>query len=375
MARILIVECLSVLMLGCSTGVDNSPSADTAHSLRELGPIWIAPERLATLPMTGRPWEKLKRVADRDLGQPNLAGFTANGDVKTLAVGLVYARTGDEQYRRKAAVAIMSAVGSEHTGLLKGPGSQQGALAVSLARNLVSYVIAADLIRLSDYDPEMDRRFRTWIESLRHEEWPDRSLVLNDEKHANNHGRMAGAARAAIAVYLGDLEDLGRTAQVFKGLLGDAESYAGFRYRRDPSWHADPQRPLGVNPAGTMIDEFAVGGMLPEEMRRGCPFQVPPCPTHYPWEALQGIVVEAVILSNQGYDVWNWSDQAIFRAMKLLERLHTSYPDDLWWATGDDTWVPWVVNFFYGTSFPTLPPKMGKNMGWTDWTHGSPPTP
>lgn len=336
------------------------------------GPMWVSPERLALLPMAGRAWAAVKKAADGDLGQPNLAGYTSNHDVKTLAVGLVYARTGDDLYRHKAAAAIMSAIGTEHTGLQEGRGSQQGALAVTTGRNLASYVIAANLIRMEDYDPEMDRTFRTWIGSLRHEQWSDNSLIFNDERRANNHGHMAGASRAAIAVYLGDMDDLRRTVRVFKGFLGDRESYTGFLFKRDTSWQADPFAPVGINPAGAMLNGFSVDGAQPEEMRRGCPFRIPPCRTQYPWEGLQGIMVEAVILANQGYDVWNWSDQAILRAVKFLEQLDTRYPDDGWWAAGDDNWVPWVVNFVYGTDFPTAKARPGKNMGWTDWTHSSP---
>ena len=39
-------------------------------------------------------------------------------------------------------------------------------------------------------------------------------------------------------------------------------------------------------------------------------------------------------------------------------------------AEGDDNWLPWVVNYYGGTDFPTdSPTQAGKNMGYTDWTH------
>ena len=38
---------------------------------------------------------------------------------------------------------------------------------------------------------------------------------------------------------------------------------------------------------------------------------------------------------------------------------------------GDDTWQPHIVNYYYGTDFPApTPSRPGKNVGWTDWTHG-----
>jgi hypothetical protein len=46
-----------------------------------------------------------------------------------------------------------------------------------------------------------------------------------------------------------------------------------------------------------------------------------------------------------------------------------SLAPDGWWASGDDTWVPWVINRIYGTSFQTDPANIGKCMAWTDWTH------
>jgi hypothetical protein len=39
-------------------------------------------------------------------------------------------------------------------------------------------------------------------------------------------------------------------------------------------------------------------------------------------------------------------------------------------ATGDDTWLPHVVNRAYGTIFPApIPARPGKAIGFSDWTH------
>lgn len=331
--------------------------------------VWISPEELSALPMEGRAWERLEAAADGELEEANMAGYTANHDVETLAVALVYARTGEEAYREKAAQAIRATIGTEHSGLRNGPGSEQGALADIVGRNLVSYVIAADLIDLAGYDRQLDAEFRSWIEGLLHEEWPDGSLVSEDETRANNHGRVAGASRAAVAAYVDDREEVARTAMVFKGFLGDREIYTGFDFDRDLSWQADADRPVGINPHGAVKEGFVIDGALPEEMRRGCSFQDPPCPTSYPWGSLQGIAVEANILYRQGYDVWNWEDQAILRSVQFLHDLQQTYEDQPWWAEGDDTWVPWLINDAYDTDFPTEEANIGKNMGWTDWTH------
>ena len=233
--------------------------------------------------------------------------------------------------------------------------------------------IRDSLINLAQYDAQLDAEFRTWIERLVRVEWADGSVIAEDERRANNHGRMAGASRVAVAVYLGDEEEITAAAQVFRGLLGDREAYDGFKFNRGLSWQADPTQPVGINPMGASKQGLVIDGALTEEMRRGCDFHIPPCHTGYPWEALQGIVVEANILYRQGYDVWNWEDQAILRAVQFLDRLQQLYPHQTWWAERDDNWVPWLINAVYGTHFPTAEPRnMGKNMGWTDWTHGPP---
>lgn len=319
--------------------------------------------------MGGSAWNRLKEAADRELEGANIASPDSDHDVNTLAVALVYARSGDAHYGQKAAEAIRSAMGTEYTGRRNGPGSPQGALAVSIGRNLVSYVIAADLIELGAYDAQLEMEFRAWIDGLRYEEWEDGSLVYIDEIQANRDGRIAGASRAAVAAYLGDESELARAAQVYKGFLGDRDTYWGFRFSNDLSWQEDPLQPVGINPMGAARGESRIDGALPEEMQRGCSLRSSPCPTSAPWLSLQGIVVEAMILYRQGYDVWNWEDQAILRAVQFLYDLHVTYPEAGWWAKGDDRWVVWLINSVYGTDFPVQAARIGKNMGWTDWTH------
>ena len=65
------------------------------------------------------------------------------------------------------------------------------------------------------------------------------------------------------------------------------------------------------------------------------------------------------------FDVFAASDRALYRAVRWLHE-QDGFP-----AEGDDTWVPHLVNHFYGTSFPApVPSRPGKNMGFTDFTHG-----
>jgi hypothetical protein len=339
--------------------------------------IWISPEELMRLPTSGPAWERLKAAADEPLGEANIANQDSNHDVRTLAVALVYARTGEESYRARAADAIESAIGTE-----------DGGRTLALGRNLLSYVIAADLIDLRAFDPARGATFRAWLTAVRREPFGrgpgPGTLVSTAESSMSNWGGMAGASRVAVAAYLNDETGLARAAKVMKGWLGDRTAYPGipgsvfgpsdigrgFRAggaEDDLSWQADPERPRGVNPEGASKEGHSIDGALPDDMRRGGPFQWPPVYTQYPREALSGFVALAEILHRQGYDVYAWEDQALLRAARFLFELEQQFPDEEWWELGVP--VYWIINDRYGTSLPVGPNTVQRNVGWTDWTH------
>lgn len=321
--------------------------------------LWISRAEIAKLPRRGPAWRRLLKAAKSDIGRGDVADQNSTHDVETLAVALVFARTRDERYREKAVDALMSAIGTEN-----------GARALAVGRNVAAYVIAADLVNLRGYDPPAYRRFADWLRRLRTETFRGRTLAATHEIRPNNWGTMAGASRIAIDVYLGDAKDLARAATVFRGWLGDRAAYHGFLFGRDDTWQLDPSNPVAVQPAGATLGGLSVDGALSADMRRGGKFRIPPKRTEYPWGALAGALVQAQLLSRQGYDAWQWSDQALRRAVDFLYRLDEAYGG--WWARGDDAWEPWLVNAVYGTSYPTEPVLLpGKNMGWTDWMYGN----
>ena len=313
--------------------------------------IWISAEELARLPMSGAAWDNLKSAADQELDDPDISDLNDSTDVYVLAKALVYARTGQMQYRQETINTIQEVMGTE-----------EGSETLALGRNLVSYIIAADLINLPEAAPSLNEQFRTWLRRLLTEKMDDgRSLQETHETRPNNWGTHAGASRAAISIYLGDTAELEQTALVFRGWLGDRSAYRGFEYGR-LDWQADPENPVGVNPPGAVKEGHEVGGALPEEMRRGGRFRWPPRRTSYAWEGLQGALVLAEILSRAGYSAWDWEEQALLRAVEFLYALD-------WPAEGDDLWQVWLINQAYDADFPALTPERpGKNMGWTDWT-------
>ena len=321
-----------------------SPEAAVANA------IWISADEIALLPTSGTAWKRLLSDANRTTATPNVSDEKEDADVLTFAKALVGVRLNSESYLAQVRSNVMAAIGTESDGRT-----------LALGRNLASYVIAADLAKLSPAD---DLRFRTWLRTTLSEELHGDTLRSTQELRPNNWGTMAGASRAAVAVYLGDTAELFRVAKVFKGWLGNRDSYAGFQYG-DTSWQANPQAPVGINPVGAIKEGHSIDGALPEEMRRGGPFAWPPVKTNYPWGALQGAVVEAEILYRAGYNAWQWQNRAILRAVNFLYSLG-------WLPTNDDQWIIPLINARYGTSFAVnLSASPGKIMGWTAWTHQS----
>ncbi len=311
--------------------------------------IWISNQEISSLPMSGSAWQNLLSWASQSTRNPNISDQNDPTNVRVLAKALVYARTGRERFREDVINACASCMGTE-----------RGARTLAVARELGAYVIAADLVGLP---PDIDKKFQHWLRSLLTMTLKGRTLQSTQEDRPNNWGTHAGATRAAIARYLGDAVELEKTALIFKGYLGDRETYAGFSYG-DLSWQADPARPVGINPKGSSRAGESIDGVMPDDMRRGGQFRFPPNKTGYPWEGLQGAVVLSEILYRAGYDVWEWEDRALLRAVVFLYSIG-------WSAEGDDTWTPWLINCRYGTDFPTFTPtRPGKNVGFTDWTHG-----
>lgn len=311
--------------------------------------IWISPAELAALPTSGPAWDRLNRWAARSIVSPDLSDQNDPDNVITLAKALVSARTGNQPYRSEVVEAISRVMGTEAGGLTLAPG-----------RELIAYVVAADLVGLP---ADLDQRFRVFLVQVRTEVLSGRTLISTHEDRPNNWGTHAGASRAAVARYLGDQADLARAAQVFKGYLGDRSSYAGFRYG-DLSWQANPAHPVGINPLGATREGHSIDGVLPDDQRRSGGFTWPPPKENYVWEGLQGALVQAVILHRAGYDVWNWQDRALLRAVQWLH-MQANFP-----PMGDDTWQLPLVDFYYGSSFWTgAPTTPGKNVGFTDWTH------
>lgn len=324
--------------------------------------IWMDPEKVASLPREGPAWRNLQEQAESPCPPPNLSDRDSTANTCVMAKALVYARTGRADVRAGVVDALAHLAASD--------GYRGRALA--LGRNLAAYALAADLVGIPEDFPALDALLRNRFRELREVETPGAASDLVDchERRPNNWGTHCGASRAAVAAYLGDRQEMRRVARVFRGWLGDRSSYAGFTFggpygERDHSWECDPERPVGINPKGCTRQGHNIDGVLPDDQRRGGPFTWPPPRERYVWEALQGALVQAVILHRAGYDPFEWEDRALLRAVRWLHE-EADFPADR-----GNTWQPHVINHHYGTSFPApTPSRPGKNVGWTDWTHG-----
>jgi len=313
--------------------------------------IWVSPEELSALPMSGAAWENLRKYADKITVAPNLSNQDDMVNVSVLAKALVYARSGQERYRSDVILSCMAAIGTE-----------DGGRTLALGRELIAYVIAADLVRMPEAE---NQQFKKWLKACLTKKLSGRTLVSTHNDRPNNWGCHAGASRAAVAAYLKDAKEFDESARVLRGYLGERDSYAGFKYG-DLSWQANPSLPVGINPKGARKGSFSIDGVIPDDQRRGGSFSWPPPKENYVYEALQGTLAHAVILDRAGYDVWNWGDKAFLRAFEWLYNV-ADFP-----AEGDDAWQPYIINYYYGSSFPVLgTSKPGKGIGFTDWTHAN----
>lgn len=344
--------------------------------------IWISQAEIMALPTPtdSQSWNNLKAAASKSTESPNIENQDDNTNVYVLAKALVYARTGEPQYKNDVVAALRVVANWP----------KYGDRALALGREIGAYPIAADIINLKVVDPALDAQFRTRISQLRTEATSGgpTSLINCHEKRPNNWGLHCGASRMAIDAYLGDKVDLQKAADVYRAWTGENKTYhrctkngvssTCFDFG-DLSWQCNPSDPVGVNPAGCMRNGFDLGGIPNDDQRRCGGFGVPPCHTGYYWGAVEGPVVMSIILERQGYkDVWNWGNRAVYRIAErslAWEKTYRKSEDDAsYWAEGDDVWETWVINYGYGSNFPTSAVNAdnpGKNMSWADWTHAT----
>jgi hypothetical protein len=332
------------LSIGCSG--DDGVAVETPERQPVAG-VWIGAAELDCLPTSGAAWDALVERARSDWGDPDIGDQNSTHDVLTLAGALVAARLDDVELRDRVVDSLERVAGTETDEIL------------ALSRNLLSYVVAADVVGLRS------AAFDEWLREMQTNPGQSRAgidtLLDSALRDPTNHGAHARASVVASARFLGDDETVGRVAARFRDWLG--RSSDGFEWR-ELDWQADADRPHGINPPGATLEGVDVDGVLPEEQRRSGGREFPAPREPYVWEGLQGAVTTAELLTRAGHRSWDWESEALRRALRWL------YDENDYPAEGDDRWIPWVVNARTGSTFPTeSPTSPGKSIGYTDWTH------
>jgi len=323
------------------SAMDAAPPAET------LG-IWLNAEEIAALPTTGDGWDELEAIATGGWGSADVSDQDNGHDVATFAGALYAVRMSDDAMRAQVVTAIEEAIGTE-----------AGGRTLALGRQLLAYVLAADLIGYRE------DAFVTWVSGVRTTTLDGRAgidnLLDSATQDPSNWGCHARASMIAAARYLGDDAQLAMLAERFHDYLG--RTGTGFTYR-ELWWQADPSAPVGINPVGATISGQNVDGVIPDDQRRGGMFEWPPPRENYVWESLQGSVAAAHMLERAGHDAFAWEDRALLRAVTWL------HDEPVFPAEGDDSWVPFRINAAYSSTFPTDQSRpTGKSVGFTGWTH------
>lgn len=334
-----------------ATATSTATAAPTSSSNPTIVPstgIWLSPSEITKLPTSGAGWNNVLSAANSSWGSANLGDNNSSHDVKTLAGALVAVRNNDTAMRNKTIQGLQSAMNSGTSRTLE------------LARGLQTYVVAADIIGYRT------PQFEAWVnEMLTDTSISGRrggGLYNNALVDPTNWGGHERAASFAAARYLGDTAKMNELAKAYREFVGENVSPKRMSYD-NTNWHADPNNKAGVNRKGSSIQGHDVSGSLPEDWRRAGEFKWPPAITGYMWEGMQGYVVTAVMMARANLVPLTAGDNAVVRSMDILYRIGNT-------PSSDDGWIPWLVNYYWGTNYPTSTSVgPGKGMGYTEWTH------
>jgi hypothetical protein len=422
-----------------------APPAVAAQTLGCLNPpcvfngLLLTQGEFDTLPITGETgcdtncataWNKILDYAD-DAVSPDITDNENNHDVVAFANALVWAGSGATSTlgpdnstmigRERARSLINAVVGQSYNP------AAHGSTALSVGRNLLSYVLAANVINLDNYDDpnttgDDNDMFRDWILEVAETEdgWTGGgntgTLQEFHEHEPNNWGAMIGASRMAVEMYLGVAPGSAHRShmiaakQVFRGFLGndtaynfDTADFGGAGSNEDYSWHADYGTGdlEAIGPVGATSDSHSVDGCFAEDAARigdssecsCCPDdpvasieywddyldRTSTCATGYPWESMQGMTMQAHLLTRCQWGGFTWESSAINRAGSWLYEVYGIRAEDTnngvvcqsGASASDDTWVPHILEAYYQPSYLTglltYGGKAGKNCGFADW--------
>jgi len=312
--------------------------------------IWTSAAELAKIPMSGPAWDAVLLGASQNCSNPDVANMDDDTNVYVLAAAIVYARTGDVQYKNKVVAACDKLAAKGHP----------GGLTLAWGRETGAYAMAAELVGYRT------PAFETWLRHMAeiYKDDEKRTLRKTFNQRANNWGSHAFGSLCAIYRYLKNEASLTAIRDYWvKGVIGPNP---GFKFGDDVSWHVDENNLRLINPKGAMKEGMNIDGVITDDLRRGDSLQEPPVYTGYAWEFMQGQIMAARILERAGMPIWAAGDSALYRAAYCLQvRFENKYGG--WAAKRDDMWMLPFLDRAYGTHWSNNQDRLwkhGKNAGW-----------
>ena len=318
--------------------------------------LWIAPDELKSLPISGSGWEAMLAIAEGDLDRADVADQDSMHDTNTLACALAAARTGSAELRGKAMDAMTSAIGTE-----------ENARWLAIGRNLGAYVIAADVLGVRS-GPIYDWLAGFLTRTLRDNN-TDEQVPAGNWSSGSNASAQMGFVTAALCVYTNDSARLVSSWDGYRRYCGDRTSPVSEASNSD-AWQVTPSDPVGIQDKGATKEGCRLDGAIGNDMSRGGGDICSPTWTQYPWVGLEGAVPAALVFARAGYPAWEVGDAAIRRALDYLWFLRQTTGNADWFDGSRSNECVYLVNRAYGTRFPcSRPVAGGRTIGFSDWTH------
>lgn len=367
------------------------------------GYIWISPTELATIPIAGQTgcdsfclsaWNAIVNKANSTWHAPNLSEYTGvqhsqeiwAGAVAAVKLATVPGKEADAQrFREKTLNGLQAVIGTEQAALPENNGGiDDGRLAI--ARQFLRYVTAANILGVHNWGAGY-KGYRNYVEYMLKTKFVDvpgdgGKTMAEMHKCASNGCAMGGGSRIASAAYLGDRTELDDAWNTFRRYTGDTSSSVNmFFSATGQNWYHNNTSKVAINPKGTTCagTSYPADGVIPNDQGRGglCPSDPNNAPgyTQYPWEGLQGIYSQAVILHRLGYkdasgkNPWQINDAALKRALEYQWYLQNRFGGS-WYDVSRAAWVKHLAFRVYGIKpLQYSSTDGGRNMSLTQWTH------
>lgn len=342
--------------------------------------MWISPAEMSAYPMSGSAWTNVLNAADTFTS--SMVDYTyQNSEHGSLAMAsaIVFARSNTESYRTKVAAALDTIVNNPYN-------KSSNPTALGWARNMMSWIVAAQLIDLPNYNPTLEGKFQTFLANMPEEPYSgDGGVNLRDlaDSRPNNIGAFARCAMIAIALYTNNSTLLDQFATICREFI-EGESTVSFGWGSDQSWQENPGNSatwLGIVRQGATKDGHNIDGIIPDDYRRNASYNSAdfpgPATTSYPMETMQALIGTHEMLRRSGYpDALTWGDSAILRAWIRFKFFCDNYAADGWeypgasGGNGDDRSFPYVINKLFSRNDPVdSVTAEGRPISWADFTH------